>query len=69
VTAVLILRNDLFLDNRYNWQPLPVAFKPWHAKVVLEVMTGERIRQKPTGIAVVDDGGVIDLDNLEIIKI
>jgi len=69
MTAVLILRNNLFLDERYDWQPLPVLFPTWHAKTMLEVMTGERIRQKPTGIAVVDDSKVIDLDTLEVRKI
>lgn len=52
-----------YLSERYDWKPVPDLFPSWHVHVVLCVMRGVM------EMAEVEAGGVIDLDNLEWIRI
>jgi len=62
-------RRTQCLSLYYKWADLPDLIPLWHAPVMLNVVMSERNPQKPTGIAEVDDSGVIDLDQLGIIPL
>ena len=61
--TIIITRNGLWLDNRYNWGIIPHPFPSWQAGDAIELMLGTP--QKPTGYAVVEPG-VVDLDTVKI---
>lgn len=64
--SIILLRNDLYLNNRYQWVSIPDLFPDWHAPVVFSVMTDPRNPTPPTGWAIVDGAQTIDLDALEV---
>ena len=41
----------------------------WRAEDVTNLMFGPKIKQKPTGWAIVEDAKVIDLDKLEVMPL
>ena len=63
---IILLRKDKYLTERYQWGNLPALFPMWRAKALTRLMFGPKIKQKPTGWAVVEDAKVIDLDTLEV---
>ena len=69
MTAIILIRKGKYLDWRYRWADLPHLFPDWQAPAVIRLMTGARVKDAAEGFAVVDTGGVIDLDKLDVIKL
>jgi len=65
--SIIFKKDGLYLSERFEWQRIPYLFPTWHVHVVLGVM--ERAKQLPKEYAVVNGKGVIDLDNLEFVKL
>ncbi len=64
---LILTRDTKYLTERYTWSDLPALFPIWRAEDVTNLMFGRKIKQKPTGWAVVGEG-VVDLDKLEVQK-
>ena len=64
---LILLREKKYLTGRYEWSDLPALFPVWRAEDVTNLMFGHRIKQKPTGWAVVSSKSV-DLDKLEVMR-
>ena len=66
---IILLHEDKYLTERYQWGNLPALFPMWRAEDVTNLMFGPKIKQKPTGWAIVEDAEVIDLDKLEVMPL
>ena len=64
---IILLREKKYLTERYTWSALPHLFPIWRAEDVTNLMFGRKVKQRPTGWAVVGEG-VVDLDKLEVTK-
>ena len=64
---LILLREKKYLTERYTWSALPALFPMWRAEDVTNLMFGRRVKQRPTGWAVVSSKSV-DLDKLDIQK-
>jgi len=64
---IILLRKDKYLTERYTWSDLPALFPMWRAEDVTNLMFGQKIKQKPTGWAVVSSK-CVDLDKLEVMR-
>ena len=49
MTQIILIRNNQYLNNRYQWTNIPDLIPDWHAPVVINVMLHEGNPQKPTG--------------------
>jgi hypothetical protein len=61
--SVIIRKGNKYLSLHYNWQHAPELFPEWQLKVIAGVVRGR------FDFALVDAGRVIDLDNLDWMKI
>ena len=59
--SLIIKRGNLYLSNRYNWQPIPDLFPEWHLDAILNCMGSVQVARV--------EAGVIDLDRLEFERI
>jgi len=66
---IILTRHNKYLTERYTWSDLPALFPVWRADALTRLMFGPKIKQKPTGWAIVEDTKVIDLDKLEVMPL
>jgi len=64
---LILLREDKYLTERYQWSNLPALFPDWQAPDVMQI--ADKWKDRPTGWAVVEDAEVIDLDKLEVMPL
>jgi len=62
---LILLREDKYLTERYQWGNLPALFPDWQAPAVMQMM--DKAQERPTGWAVVSSK-CVDLDTLEVMK-
>mgnify|MGYP006921476077 FL=1 len=62
---IILLREDKYLTERYQWGGLPALFPDWQAPTVMQI--ADKWKDRPTGWAVVSSK-CADLDTLEVMK-
>jgi len=62
---LILLHEDKYLTERYQWGDLPALFPDWQASAVMQMM--DKAQERPTGWAVVSSK-CVDLDTLEVMK-